>query len=144
MMTLRDQLISFEGWENKAYPDPLTRGDPWTIGVGHTGPEVKAGVRWSDDQISAALDRDIARFTEQVREAVPFFDTLNEPRKAVLVGMAFQMGTAGMLGFKRMLESLRDERYHDAAEHMRQSLWAHQTPKRAIRMAWQLETGDWA
>jgi lysozyme len=29
-------IAAFEGVELKAYPDPGTGGDPWTIGVGHT------------------------------------------------------------------------------------------------------------
>lgn len=142
-MNLRQQLIGFEGWERNAYPDPLTGGDPWTIGVGHTGPEVHKGLVWTDDQISAALDKDMAEKTAQVRAAVPWFDRLNEPRQAVLIGMQFQL-KGGVKGWPRLLAAIRDEHFADAAENIRQSLWAHQTPKRAIRLAHQLETGEWA
>lgn len=142
-MNLRDQLIEFEGWRNAAYPDPLTGGAPWTIGVGHTGPEVFKGLMWADDLISKTLDDDIAKKTAEVRKAIPWFDTLNDARKAVLVGMAFQMGTAGLLAFKRTLAAMRDERWAEAANGMCTSLWAKQTPKRARRLARQAETGDW-
>lgn len=142
-MNLRDQLIEFEGWRNAAYPDPLTNGDPWTIGVGHTGPEVFKGLMWSDELISKTLDDDIAKKTAEVRKVLPWFDRLNEPRQAVLVGMAFQMGTAGMLGFNRTLASIRDERWDDAANGMLLSKWAKQTPKRVRRMARQISTGEW-
>ena len=57
----------------------------------------------------------------------------------MLIGMAFQLGGGGLMQFRHMLESIRDERWHDAAESIRQSTWAHQTPKRAIRLAYQLE-----
>ena len=30
----------FEGCRLEAYPDPATGGEPWTIGYGHTGPDV--------------------------------------------------------------------------------------------------------
>lgn len=142
-MNLRDQLIEFEDWRNEAYPDPLTGGAPWTIGVGHTGPEVFKGLMWSDELISKTLDDDIAKKTAEVRKAIPWFDGLNEPRKAVVVGMAFQMGTAGLLAFKRTLAAMRDERWAEAANGMRNSLWARQTPKRAKRLAMQAETGEW-
>lgn len=38
----------------EAYPDPASGGDPWTIGVGTTGPDVKRGTVWTRQQ---ALDR---------------------------------------------------------------------------------------
>jgi len=50
LLTLR------EGSRKKAYQD--TKG-VWTIGVGHTGPEVVKGLVWSDQQIIDALRKDI-------------------------------------------------------------------------------------
>jgi len=142
-MDLRSQLIDLEGWERESYPDPLTKGDPWTIGVGHTGPEVHEGLVWTDEQIGKALDEDIAEKEGQCRWHFPWFATLNEPRQAVILGMCFQMGIGKLLAFKQTLAAVRDERYAHAAECMRQSLWAKQTPKRAKRMAYQMETGAW-
>jgi len=49
-------LILREGKRNKAYKD--TKGI-WTIGVGHTGPEVKEGLVWTDAQVMEALAKDI-------------------------------------------------------------------------------------
>lgn len=142
-MDLRTQLIEFEGWKNSAYPDPLTGGEPWTIGVGHCGHEVFEGLMWSDEKIGQQLDADIADKTARVRSHFPWFDGLNEPRKAVLIGMAFQMGINGLLGFRNTLASMRDERWADAANGMRSSLWAKQTKRRANRLAMQCETGEW-
>lgn len=143
-MNLRDQLIEFEGWKNEAYPDPLTGGEPWTIGVGCAKPGIFKGLVWSDEMISAQLDADIEEKTRQVEAALPWFGQLNEPRKAVLIGMAFQMGINGLLGFKNTLAAMRDERWANAAEGMRQSKWGKQTPKRVNRLAHQVETGEWA
>jgi lysozyme len=142
-MNLQTQLIDFEGWKQDAYPDPLTLGDPWTIGVGHTGPEVYRGLKWTDEQITVALAKDIAEKTAQVKKHIPWFDRLNEPRQAVLVGMAFQLGINGMLGFNRTLGAVRDERWADAANGMRASKWHKQTPRRVDRLAAQMETGEW-
>lgn len=142
-MDLRQQLISFEGWCNKAYPDPLTRGEPFTIGVGHTGREVKPGLVWTDEQVSDQLDKDIAEKTQQCRDALPWFERMNEPRQAVVIGMAFQMGIAGLLQFHRTLDAMRDEQWPHAANCMLDSQWARQTPKRAARLARQVETGEW-
>lgn len=142
-MNLQTQLIEFEGWKNEAYPDPLTLGDPWTIGVGHTGPEVHRGLFWTDEQITVALAKDIAEKTAQCRKALPWMDRLNEPRQAVIVGMCFQLGLTGMLAFVRTLASVRDERWADAANGMRSSKWHTQTPRRVDRLAHQMETGEW-
>ena len=142
-MNLRDQLIAFEGYRHEAYPDPLTGGAPWTIGVGHTGPEVKPGLVWSNGQIDTALNADIAKFSHQVETALPWVMSLDEPRHAVLIGMAFQMGAEGLLKFKRMLSATQDKRYAEAAAEMLTSKWAEQTPVRAKRLANQLVSGEW-
>jgi lysozyme len=142
-MDLRTQLKEFEGWEREAYPDPLTKGDPWTIGVGHTGPEVHKGLVWTDEQIAQALEEDIAEKDGQCRWHFPWYAGLNEPRQAVILGMCFQMGIGRLLQFKDTLAAVRDERFAHAAECMRRSLWARQTPKRVIRLARQMESGEW-
>ena len=45
-----------EGSRNKAYKD--VKG-VWTIGVGHTGPEVQEGLVWTDQQILDVLKQDV-------------------------------------------------------------------------------------
>lgn len=48
---LGEELIKFwEKLELIAYPDPGTGGDPWTIGWGHTGPDVVPGQIISREQ----------------------------------------------------------------------------------------------
>jgi len=41
---------------NVAYLDPV---GIWTIGYGHTGPEVVEGLVWTDEQCDEALKRDL-------------------------------------------------------------------------------------
>ena len=144
-MNLRQQLIDFEGYEHDAYPDPISAdGKPFTIGVGHTGPEVHEGLRWTDAQIDAALDADMAEAIEAAARTFPWFHTLNEPRQAVLVGMIFQMGLAGTLKFVNTLEDMSEGRWLDAANGIRSSKWAKQTKMRARLLAAQLQSGSWA
>ena len=143
-MNLRQQLIDFEGYEHDAYPDPISAdGKPFTIGVGHTGPEVHDGLRWTDAQIDSALDVDMAEAIEAAARTFPWFHTLNEPRQAVLVGMIFQMGLAGTLKFVNTLEDMSEGRWLDAANGIRSSKWAKQTKMRARLLAAQLESGEW-
>lgn len=50
------RLTAREGKRNKAYKD--TKGI-FTIGVGHTGPEVHEFLAWTDGQVAAALKDDL-------------------------------------------------------------------------------------
>lgn len=49
-------LMDREGVRLTAYKD--TKGI-WTIGVGHTGPEVHEGLVWTTDQVMDALRKDV-------------------------------------------------------------------------------------
>lgn len=138
-MNLIAQLRREEGVVRHAYQDHLGF---WTIGCGRLIDQRKGG-GLSDDEIDYLLTNDINRFTREVMAALPWAASLNAPRQAVLIGMAFQMGTAGLLGFKNTLAAIRDERYAHAAGLMLQSRWAQQTPARARRMARQMDTGEW-
>lgn len=139
-MDLRKQLQGFEGCKLKAYQDTV---GVWTIGYGHTGSEVCEGLEWTQDQAETQLDADIAEKTAQVKARIPWFDRLNEPRQAVLVGMCFQLGIHGLLGFNQTLGSIRDERWSDASNGMLMSKWYKQTPGRVRRLARQIEDGTW-
>lgn len=50
-----------------AYPDPGSAdGQPWTIGWGSTGADVKKGVSWTQAQCDARFDRDIVSYVTEV------------------------------------------------------------------------------
>lgn len=163
---LADDIEREEGREHEAYPDPESAlgkacahaglkmrdyrklaggrdlaGAPWTIGCGHTGPEVHPGLTWSDAQIDAALADDIQRAADSLDRALPWWRKLSDPREDVLVQMAFQMGVAGVQGFRNTLGFMRLGAFDRAAEGMLASLWAKQTPDRASRLAAQMRTG---
>lgn len=144
MPSLREQLIEMEGWKNVAYPDPLTHDEPWTIGVGHTGPEVCKGLVWSDELVGKTLDIDMANALRECVQNFPWFYKLDTVRQAVIANMCFQLGLPRLLKFKKMLAAVRDERYPQAAGEMMNSMWAVQTPKRAHRLSTQMRTGEWS
>jgi lysozyme len=136
---LKSQLLREEGAESCAYQDSLGY---WTIGVGRLIDSRKGG-GLSNDEINYLLDNDIKAKTHEVLLALPWMPRLSEPRQAVLIGMAFQMGLKGLLQFKRTLGSIEDGHYGEAAAGMLDSTWAKQTPARAARLAKQMETGEW-
>lgn len=138
-MNLRDMLIRDERLVLSAYEDSLGY---LTIGVGRLIDKRKGG-GISHDEAMFLLDNDISNVKAQLEDALPWIKGLNEARQAVLYSMCFQMGLKGLLGFRSTLASVRDEHFANAAEGMRQSLWAKQTPERAKRLAYQMDSGEW-
>lgn len=138
-MDLKSQLLREEGAEPCAYQDSLGF---WTIGVGRLIDSRKGG-GLSNEEINYLLENDIKVKTREVLLALPWAPRLSEPRQAVLIGMAFQMGIGNLLKFKRTIGSIEDGQYTEAAAEMLDSAWARQTPARAHRMALQMETGEW-
>ncbi len=136
---LTKQLRRDEGVRPAAYQDHLGF---WTIGVGRLI-DARKGGGLRDSEIDLLLLNDINDRVEALNDALPWFQDLSEPRKGVLLNMAFQLGTAGLLAFTTTLAHVRAGRYSDAAKAMLLSKWAQQTPMRAMRLAQQMEDNQW-
>lgn len=76
-----------EGKRNKAYRD--TRGI-WTIGVGHTGPNVCEGLAWTDQQIDDALKDDLKTAEDAINKHVTV--PLTQNQFDALVSFVFNIG----------------------------------------------------
>lgn len=137
---LTAQLRRDEGWRPLAYQDHLGY---WTIGVGRLIDSRKPGAGLRPDEIDYLLRNDINDRVRALGAVLPWFKRLDDARQAVLVNMAFQMGTAGLLGFSTTLDLVRKGQYAEAAAQMLKSKWAQQTPARAKRLAEQMKTGEW-
>lgn len=138
-MSLAQLIEDEEGRVAHAYTD----SEGWlTIGVGRLIDKRKGG-RLTDAEIDYLLANDIAEKTAELQRSLVWLDGLDQVRRDTLIAMAFQMGTAGLLGFRNTLEMVRTGDYKGAGRGMLQSRWAQQTPLRAERMARQMETGVW-
>ena len=67
----------------------------------------------------------------------------NEVRHSVILAMAYQLGAAGLNGFKQFLGAVINHDWQRAHDEMLDSLWAKQVPNRANRMAGMMLRGDW-
>lgn len=139
---LRAQLELDEARRHTAYPDPLTHAAPWTIGIGHTGPEVHQGLVWTDAQIDAARDADIQHAIDGLDRIAPWWRGLDSVRQNVLLDMCFNMGSGRLTGFRNMLKACAIGDYGTAADEMGNSAWAHQVGDRELRLEYQMRTGE--
>jgi lysozyme len=83
---------SFEGLRLAAYQDCA---GIWTIGYGHTGPEVRGGLRITEAEAVALLREDLASAVRCVREAVKV--PLSQFQFDALVDFCFNAGRGSLL-----------------------------------------------
>jgi lysozyme len=111
-----------------------------TIGYGHNLETTPIGVQAAE----TILLEDLARATAEAKVVCQdFWATLNEPRRAAIIDMAFNLGRTRLLGFKMMLLALSIGDYAAAARHAKNSKWARQVGQRAERNARMIEVGEW-
>lgn len=140
------QLTRHEGCpmdKNRAYAYQDHLGF-WTIGVGRLIHKGKGGL--TKEECDYLLDNDVTRVELELSRAIPWWTTLDPVRKRVLLDMAFNLGTEGLLGFKNTLAHVRNGKYAQAAEGMMASKWATQVGARAVTLSQMMITGkdpDW-
>jgi GH24 family phage-related lysozyme (muramidase) len=86
-----ENIKAFESSQLKAYPDPGTGGDPWTIGWGATGAGIRKGVVWTQQQADQRLAQDVAHFSVGVAKALDGAPTTQAQFDA-LVSFAYNVG----------------------------------------------------
>lgn len=82
-----------EGCVLRAYPDPATGGDPWTIGFGHTGPDVHKGLVISYERANELFDQDLTKFAAEVSAMVP---VVTDTQFSALVSFAYNLGLGNL------------------------------------------------
>lgn len=129
------------GFRARAYPDPITGGEPWTCGFGCTGADIGPDTVWTLDRAWQRRDAKIAEAKQLLDRNIPWWRQLNDARQDVLVNMAYNMGWPRLSGFAHMLDALDHGDFDRAADEMLASLWAQQVKGRATRLATQMRTG---
>ena len=103
---------SFEGLRLTAYPDPATGGAPWTIGYGHTGPDVHPGLTITQEQAEELLMQDTQKAAAAVNAKVT--GDITQEEFDALVDFVFNVG-AGNFAASTLLKKVNSGDIHGAA-----------------------------
>lgn len=125
----------YEGFSKIPYKCPTGH---LTIGYGHN---LEQGI--SAAAAEFILQEDLNKAARSVKDAFPWWWKLDDARQFVLVDMAFNMGIAGLNGFKKMLAAMEQGDYQTAAKEMLASKWAVQVGRRAVELSKIMQTGEW-
>jgi lysozyme len=89
----------------------------------------------SEYEATIMLDSDIADSLTDLRKIFTYdeFDTLSFNRKMALTDMVFNLGMTKFLGFKKMIQAIKDKDFDEAAIELMDSSYARQVKIRAIK-----------
>lgn len=108
-----DFIMTMEGCKLTAYPDPATGGEPWTIGVGHTG-NVKPGDTCTKEEALEWLRNDAGTAERCIANSVRV--TLTQSQYDALVSLIFNIG-CGNFGKSTLLRCLNEGDDVAASQH---------------------------
>jgi len=116
-----EMLIEHEDLRLRAYPDPASplgramsksdlrtleatgrippdlanlSGDPWTCGIGATGPDVTRDTAWSRQHALARFEHDLTRFHDLAERIWPGTKNLHPSAQAALISLVYNRGGA--------------------------------------------------
>lgn len=101
-----------EGLRLKAYPDPASGGAPWTIGYGHTGPDVAPGLEITIEEAERLLHEDVREGLDALEQYVKV--PLTQGQVDALVSLIFNIGV-GAFRESTLLHKLNMSDYEGAA-----------------------------
>lgn len=143
------QILNYEeGFKEKPYID--TEGYPTVacgIKIGPKGASLsnytftvprKVGDVWLQQFVDSTINQ--CRTNPAIYAAL---QQCNPARADILYSMGYQLGVAGLAGFKNTLVMISNGQFDEAANGMLNSLWARQTPNRAKRHAAVMRSGDY-
>ena len=90
------------------------------------------------------LENDLVKIEVELNNKIDFFNQLDDVRQAVLIDMAYNLGTKGLLSFRRMLHYLDLGNCRKASEEMLNSRWSKQVGRRAVQLSHMMRDGNWS
>ncbi len=134
MNSIEEQLILHERLKLKPY---RCSAGKLTIGVGRNLED--KGI--SEEEALFLLRNDIDKAVTDL-EKHSWYIKLDPIRQKVLIDMAVNLGTNGLLQFERMIAALEKGDYENAAKEMQDSKWYRQVKSRGVRLVEMMRTGE--
>jgi len=100
-------LKSFEGCKLTSYQD---QGGVWTIGFGHTGPEVVEGMIFTPEQATMQLEKDLEKFYHLDQYLT---ENVNDNQYSALICLAYNIGLRA-LKYSQVLRKVNCEESPDS------------------------------
>jgi GH24 family phage-related lysozyme (muramidase) len=108
-------IKEFEGCHLTAYPDPLSGGDPWTIGYGTTrypgGRRVSRGDKITVIEADMFVRTEIDQIAKKLGETVPHWSAMTDGQQSALISFSYNLGSGfyGSAGFETISKRLREQ-----------------------------------
>jgi len=134
VVDLVKMLKEHEGVRRFPYKDTVGK---LTIGVGFNLTDVGL----YPEEIDFILKNRLEKLARSLEQHLPWADSLDAVRLAVLMDMAYNLGVGGLLAFKNTLAYIKAGNYTAAALNMVKSKWAKQVGRRATVLAEMMRTG---
>ena len=131
-MSLIEAVKESEGFRDKPYH---CTENVLTIGYGFAIKDLVL----DEDICDMILERKLDKLIDATDKKFPFLRGLPQDKCEVIYEMVYQLGLNGVSKFKNMLKHLEAENYEKSATEMLDSLWAKQTPNRAIKLSNQMK-----
>lgn len=126
--SLIEDIKKHEGFRSSVYK--CTEGYD-TIGYGFAIKDLII----DEDVATLILMKKLHKMLERIIIAFPWFKTIDDEAKSVVINMCYQLGLTGFSKFKKTIYLLETEQYEEASTEMLDSLWAKQTPARARELS---------
>tara|TARA_R100001079_G_scaffold86336_1_gene49276 strand:+ start:48 stop:446 length:399 start_codon:yes stop_codon:yes gene_type:complete len=127
-MSLIESIKESEGFRSKVYK--CTEGYD-TIGYGFAIKDLEL----DEDICHQILVKKLDDLIDNANDKFPFLLEIPDEKADIVYEMIFQMGLNGVSKFKLMLKALEKQDFEKASAEMLDSLWAKQTPNRALKMS---------
>lgn len=124
-----------------SYEDADKLGAPWTVGYGFTH-GVNPDTRIPKQLAKRKLEELVLAVHRDLFLTLTWYKDSTTVTKTVLINMYYNLGRAGLLGFRNTLRYISERNYKQAAVNMLKSLWAKQVGQRARELARRLETQE--
>jgi GH24 family phage-related lysozyme (muramidase) len=105
-------IKEFEGCHLTAYPDPLSGGEPYTIGYGTTrypgGRRVSRGDKITVIEADMFVRTEIDQIAKKLGETVPHWSKMTDGQQSALISFAYNLGSGfyGSSGFETISKRL--------------------------------------